>query len=182
MVYQSNATVSGQARAASKMANEATAKAVDGESHQNAANKHFEAQQAQQAAGNSQQAALHRKMGNLHQSKANHQLANEQHADDLGRLADQATKKANLQDYGKDPDELRGKDELHQDAADKHQQASEAYKQAGKDRETKYHADMAQAHQEACGGSNGASGSASESDSTDDSSSGESNVGSESSE
>jgi hypothetical protein len=33
MVYQSNATVSGQARAASKMANEATAKAVDGDLH-----------------------------------------------------------------------------------------------------------------------------------------------------
>jgi hypothetical protein len=165
-MFKSNASLSKDAVGTSKLANEATAKAVDGESHQNAANKHFEAQHANEAAGNNTQAQQHKKMGNFHQAKANGQLQNEQHADDLARQADQATKKANLQDYGKDPGEMRSKDEMHQDAADKHQQASDAYKTAGKDRESKYHADMSQAHQEAMGSDSASPGGSSASSSS----------------
>ena|ERR1700722_8713264 len=152
-MFKSNASLSKEANNKTKLAEEATAKAKDSDpaSHREAASAHYSAVWAHQSAGNTLKADAHKKQAKYHDTKAAGDYETKSFADNMGRLAEGASKQADMASVaGKDKDELRSTKEMHQDASKAHDKAAKAYELAGDDKASKYHAAKSQQHQDCC--------------------------------
>lgn len=150
---QSNGALKKAADQAGKLADKACDDAEDGTgSHAKAERLNREAQYAHQRAGNASAAKKYGQQAQAHAPKAQAERTIKYAAEDLGRQAHEAGRRASLREYGEDPEPEYGeKDassakERHGTAAELHARAGKAFEAAGSDREAKYHADKASKH------------------------------------
>ncbi|GAC1475556.1 MAG: hypothetical protein PVSMB8_00170 [Vulcanimicrobiaceae bacterium] len=155
---QSNAQLSKAAKEASAKAEDACGgvKKNDEDSQREAARSHNEASYKNRNAGNSTEADKHATCAKSHSAQAELLAIPRRAAENLGRLADQHSKNAELKDYGATKSseheydspkkDTRSAEELHGLAADAHDKASEAFKVAGNTAASNYHADKAATH------------------------------------
>jgi hypothetical protein len=144
--YQSNASISMNAKQASANACKASDAAKDVDGHAKAATAHWNAASANRAAGNETTAKEHDNHARVHGDKAQHGSRARMFAQDTARDAEALSAKAGKAKHGADPDDPRSEKELHKDAADAHTRASKAFSMAGMKRDAAYHSAKAASH------------------------------------
>jgi len=144
--YQSNASISMNAKQASANACKASDAAKDCDGHDKAASAHWSAASANRAAGNETTAKEHDKHARVHGEKAMHGSRAKMFAQDTARDAEALSAKAGKAKHGDDPDDPRSGKELHKDAADAHTRAAKAFGMAGMKRDAAYHSAKAASH------------------------------------